>query len=262
MLPVTDLLIRGNLNRGSSQRDSEPVPAIVLLHFFGSSRREYIETGVMLANSFRVVSIDTPGFGEASDCTEFSVEAMAEQFESTLASLKLNRFMLVGHSMTGKVAAVLASRKLPGLEKLVLLAPSPVCPEPIAPADRATMLAQAEPTRADAEHYIRDNSNLPIKPEVFERAVEDRLRTNPNAWRAWLEHGSEEDWAGRVGTLSLPTLVIAAEKDKSLSPDVQRKLTLPHFSNGSLEIVRDSGHIVPMEAPERLATLLKNFAEA
>jgi pimeloyl-ACP methyl ester carboxylesterase len=254
MLPITDLLIQGT--------GREDAPALVLLHFFGSSRREYIEAGVLLAKQFRVVSMDTPGFGEARDRTDFSVSAMADQVQETLASLKLGRFVLVGHSMMGKVGAVLASRALPGLEKLVLLTPSPVCPEPIAPEDRATMLAQAEPTRADAEDYIHSNSNLPIRPEVFERAVEDRLRASPAAWRAWLEHGSEEDWADRVGVLSMPTLVIAAEKDKSLGPEVQRAMTLPHFSNSSLEIVRDCGHIVPMEAPERLVTLLTGFANA
>ena len=36
----------------------------------------------------------------------------------------------------------------------------------------STMLAQAEPTRADAEHYVRENSSLPLSPAIFERAAE------------------------------------------------------------------------------------------
>ncbi len=258
MLPATDLQIRQALH-GANESEA---PTLVLLHFFGSSRREWIETGVALASDFRVLSIDTPGYGEANAIGGYSVAEMADAFSKTIAEMRLKRFVLVGHSMTGKIAAVLARRSLPGLEKLVLLTASPPSPEPIAPADRATMLAQAVPTRADAEHYIRDNSSLPLRRDVFERAVEDRLRANPAAWRAWLETGSREDWSGQVGTLSLPTLVIAAEKDKSLGPAVQRELTMPHFSKARLEVVAGCGHLVPMEAPEKLTGLLREFAGA
>jgi pimeloyl-ACP methyl ester carboxylesterase len=254
MLPVTDLMIRG--------KSDVELPALVLLHVFGGSRREWIEAGVILASRFRVISVDSPGFGEANEVEGYSVAEMAESFWATLAGLKVERFVLVGHSMTCKVAAVLAARGLPGLEKLVLLTPSPVTPEPMAAADRATMLAQAVPTQADAEQYIRANSSLPIKDDVFARAVEDRLRANPAAWRAWLEHGSEEDWGERVGELALPTLVIAAGKDKSLGPDVQQRVTMPRLRNGVLEVVAQSGHMVPLEAPEKLAGLIGDFAGA
>ena len=262
MLPITDLMIRGTAQTGSQGSAREDPPALVLLHVFGLSRREWIEAGVALASEFRVISIDTPGFGEAADRTDYSVAAMADSFEQTLAALHLPRFVLVGHSMTGKVAAVLASRQPPGLEKLVLLTPSPLSPEPIAPADRAAMLRQAEPSEADAEEYIRANSCLPIAPEVFARSVEDRLRANPAAWRAWLEGGSYEDWTGRVPSLELPTLVIAAEGDKSLGPDVQRELTLPRLAKGRLAVVPKCGHLVPLEASGMLAELIRGFAGA
>ena len=264
MLPITDLNMPGTIPEaipgGAWEATREDRPTLVLLHVFGLSRREWIEASVALAPQFRVLSIDTPGFGEAREIPGYSVAEMADSVEQTLAALHLPRFVLVGHSMTGKVAAVVASRQPAGLEKLVLLTPSPLSPEPIAPADRETMLGQAIPTRADAEEYLRANSCLPIPPEVFTRSVEDRLRANPAAWRAWLEAGSYEDWTDRVPSLDLPTLVIAAERDKSLGPDVQRELTLPRFPNGRLDVVAKCGHLVPLEAPARLAELIGSFA--
>ena len=250
MLPFTEM-------RLSSTRDDRP--ALVLLHMFGIARREWIEVGLALAPQFRIVTIDTPGFGEAADVEAYTVEAMAEQFRSTIDQLRLPRWILAGHSMTGKIAAVLAGQNPPGLEKLVLLTPSPLGPEPMTDDARAKMLAQAEPTRAEAEAYLRDNSALPIPPEIFERTVQDRLRANPVAWRAWLEEGTKEDWSGRVPRLTLPTLVIAGEKDASLGPEPARSLVLPHYTDARLEVVAGSGHIVPLEAPERLAALLREF---
>jgi pimeloyl-ACP methyl ester carboxylesterase len=255
-LPSTDLRIHGG---------GADAPALVLLHMFGSSRREWLEVGLSLGAEFRVISIDAPGFGEARDCEGYSVAAMARQFAETIAALQVKQFTLVGHSMTGKVAAVLAGRSqagqsLPGLEKLALLTPSPLGPEPIPPKARASMLAQTGASREDAETFIRSNSSLPMREDVFERAVEDRMRANPAAWQAWLENGSREDWSARFARLSLPTLVIAAEKDSSLGPEVQERLTLPHFPGARMEIIRASGHMVPMEAPEQLASLLRAFA--
>ncbi len=252
MLPATNLLLHGNRSDG--------LPTFVLLHVFGLARREWLETSLALAQQYRVISIDTPGFGEARDVKGYSVAEMADAFALSIGQLRLDRWILVGHSMTGKVAAVLASRGLPGLERLVLLTPSPLGPEPMAPEARAAMLAQAAPTRADAESYIRENSALPIRPDVFERSVEDRMRANPAAWRAWLEHGSKEDWSGRVEALFLPTMVIAAEKDSSLGPAVQKRLTIPFYPQGRLETIAGCGHLVPLEAPERLAGCLREFA--
>ncbi len=251
MLPITEMRLPGS-------RDD--LPTLVLLHMFGLSRREWIEVGLALAPQFRVITIDTPGFGDARDTEGYTVESMVEAFARTVAQLGLKRWILAGHSMTGKIAAVLAARKPPGLEKLVLLTPSPVSPEPIAPEARTSMLAQTEPTRADAERFIRDNSALAIPPDVFERTVEDRLRADPRAWRAWLEEGSNEDWSEQVGVLDIPALVIAGEKDGSLGPAVARNLVLPHLANARFEVVPGSGHMVPLEAQERLTTLLREFA--
>lgn len=251
MLPITEMRLPG-------LRDD--LPTLVLLHMFGLSRREWIEAGLALAPQFRVVTIDTPGFGEAADTPGWSVEQMAEQFAQVTTQLGLKRWVLVGHSMTGKVAAVLAGSRPPGLEKLVLVTPSPLSPEPIAPEARASMLAQTEPTRADAERFLNENSALPIPPDVFERTMEDRLRANPQAWRAWLEQGSNEDWSRRIGTLGIPALVIAGEKDGSLGPEAARGLVLPHLANARFEVIPGSGHMIPLEAPERLTMLIREFA--
>jgi pimeloyl-ACP methyl ester carboxylesterase len=250
-LPFTDLQIHGG---------GVDVPALVLLHMFGSSRREWLEVGVSLGAEFRVISIDAPGFGEAHEYAGYSVAEMARQFAETIAVLQVEKFTLVGHSMTGKVAAVLAAQSLQGLEKLVLLTPSPLGPEPITPEARVTMLAETGASREDAEAFIKANSALPIREDVFERAVEDRMRANPAAWRAWLENGSREDWSCGLAGLSVPTLVIAAGMDNSLGPDVQQRLTMPHFPSAHLEVIRESGHMVPMEAPGQLASLLRAFA--
>ncbi|SNT32513.1 Pimeloyl-ACP methyl ester carboxylesterase [Granulicella rosea] len=257
------------------RQSGESSPALVLMHFLGGSAREWDEVRARLDGKYRCVAIDLPGFGDAAEIPGYTVAEMADSVALTLRALGLDRYVLVGHSMSGKVAAVLARRFADGLlhtgelEGLVLVAPSPASPEPIPDDKRATMLdafspleAPGQPKDGDlsrASRYVSKNESRVMPPEVQHRAVEDVLRMGRAAWRAWLESGSREDWSARVGRLSLPALIVAGEKDTSLGAEQQEKLTLPHFADGKLVVVRDCGHLIPMEKPAELAALLEEF---
>ena len=260
--------------------------ALVLMHFLGGSGREWDEVVGFLGEEVRTVAVDLPGFGESAELGGYSVEHMADAVEDLLGSLKLGRYVLVGHSMSGKVSVVLARRfadraqgasmeshgsahgtihaeRLDGMEGLVLVAPSPSGPEPMADGKREQMLENLgeakEGDRKRARAYITKNEERDIAEDVLERAVNEVLKMKRAAWVAWLEHGSREDWAERVGVLELPAMVIAGEKDRSLGPEQQRVVTMPHLSRAQLCVVAGCSHLIPMERPEQMAKLLREF---
>ena len=264
-------------------------PALVLMHFLGGSAREWDEVVSVLGEGVRTVAVDMPGFGGSASLTGYSVEHMADSVEYLLGTLKLGRYVLVGHSMSGKVAAVLARRyadrgltaasdshgvthgtihaeQLNGLTGLVLIAPSPPEPEPMAADKREQMLANLGEAKDDdrkrARAYITKNEERDIPEPVLERAVNEVLKMSRPAWVAWLEHGSKEDWAERVGVLDLPAMVIAGEKDRSLGPEQQRATTMTHLAHAELRVIPGCSHLIPMERPQELATLLRDFLAA
>ncbi len=256
MLPITDTL-------SLKPEVARKRPTLVFGHSFGISRREWIEVSAILADEYRSIAIDTPGFGEAADITGYSVAEMVDHYAQTLLELKLDRYVLVGHSMTGKVTSILASDSskfgLHGPERLVLLTPTPLGLEPL-PEEARKALLEAHRDRAYAEKFIVSHSHLPIPPVPFERAVEDVLRVNQDAWIAWLAKGTMEDWVDRAAPIKTETLVIAAENDPEWGQEMQQRMTLPYLKKARLVTVPGSGHLVPMEAPEKLATLLREFA--
>ena len=251
-------------------------PALVLMPFLGGSQREWTETVALLDKQYRCITLDLPGFGAASNVSGYRVSEMCDALIERLTSLQLERYVLVGHSMAGKVSAVTARRlqatdsDLSPPEALVLVTPSPPSPEPMSDEKRSEMLAalgnaaqrqQGSYSHADrqaAEKYINDNRAQQIAQAAFERTVDDVLAMNPEAWIAWLTGGSKEDWGEFVGLLDLPTLIVAGTNDKALGPDAQRTHTLPHFSHASLREV-DSSHLVPLECPDALATSIGQF---
>ena len=246
---------------------SEDKPALVLMHFLGGSGREWDEVVSLLGGEYRTVRIDLPGFGESADVPGYTVAEMADTVHAAISAARLKRYVLVGHSMSGKVAMVLARRAADvsdtHLAGLLLVAPSPPGPEPIPDEKRSMMLdllgEAHDDDRARARSYITKNELRDIPPEVEERASNEVLRMNRMAWVAWLQHGSKEDWAERVGKLELPVMVIAGEKDLSLGPNQQQELTMPHLLRGELRTVPNCSHLIPMECAPMMTQLIREF---
>ncbi len=177
------------------------------------------------------MAIDLPGFGDAAARPGYSVAAMADAVSEAIRAEKPPRWILVGHSMGAKVATVVARRAedgaegLAGLSHLVLLAGSPPAPEPMDETRRKTMMswfsADGAASRAEAQSFIDASVGQALPTALNGQAVDDVLRTRPGAWLAWLESGSLEDWADRIGVLRTPALIVAGEKDADLGPAAQ-----------------------------------------
>lgn len=244
---------------------SEP-DVLFCLHFLGGSSRSWEPLAWRLAGTLTCVPLDLPGFGDAAGRTGYSVAAMADHVAAAIRARAPARFGLAGHSMGAKVALSLARRAedgeagLAGLTDLILVSGSPPSPEPIPEERRARMRAwidaDPETRRREAQAFVRENAGGPIDPETEARAIDDVLRAAPEAWTAWLEAGSREDWGRRIGVLRTPALILAGSEDADLGGDAQLALMAPHLAYHRRQIVDGVGHLLPLERPEILADLV------
>ena len=242
------------------------------LHYLGGSAREWTQVAERLGTKYRIVAIDLPGFGNASATTGYTVTEMAETVSRTISAEAPSRWAIVGHSMGAKVAAAIArsvedgTNDLPGLIGIVLVAGSPPSPEPMSDDDRRTMMGwfagDANASRTEARGYIAKNGGPKLGEAEAERSVSDVLRADRAAWEAWLSDGSREDWSQRVGVLQTPALVIAGADDENLGPGAQRRLTAPHFASVRLATLAGAKHLLPMESPDELASLIDDHLMA
>ena len=138
------------------------------MHFLGGSGREWDEVVALLGSSYKTVRIDLPGFGGSAGETGYTVEAMADAVHEVIAEAALGAYILVGHSMSGKVSAVLARRaenakdaedgekeQAQQLRGLVLVAPSPPGPEPMGDDKRSMMLGLLGGPAAEGDYEAR-----------------------------------------------------------------------------------------------------------
>ena len=237
--------------------DAGDGPALVLLHHFGGSARTWRTLIDRIGDRQRCFALDLPGFGaQADDPGPYTVAAMADHVQACIAELGLRNYRLVGHSMGGKVALALAGRRPAGLRSLVLLAPSPPNAEPIDPQQRQRMLAAWGSRPAMSE--MVDAATVRILPtNVRTTLLEDMLTVSPNAWRAWLLHGSREDITASLADLSIDVLIASGDGDTAIPTAVLETELLPRLASASLAVIAGAGHLLPIEAPTETIRLLQ-----
>ncbi|GAB3770738.1 alpha/beta hydrolase [Spirosoma horti] len=230
---------------------------LIFLHYFGGSSLEWQAVMSQLSDQYRCLAIDLRGYGDSdAPLTGYSVDDMLDDVITLLNTFNLNKFVLVGHSMSGKVALALASRQPESLQALILVSPSPPVPEPI-PDDERQKLLQGYGQRSAAEQTLKNITEAPVSKAVREQIIADDLRTAKPAWDAWLLAGSKEDISDRMSAISVPVHIIVGTDDRALPPDVQHRMVLPYLKTASFDTIEKAGHLLPWEVPDKLALFIQ-----
>ena len=123
-LPEPQVFAVHNAKRVISFRQQGPAdvtarkPTLVFLHGFNGSSASW-QYQFSHFRSWRVISIDAPGFGQTS-LFEGGMAGFAEAVIQMLHDLGLSPFWLVGHSMGGMLAQIIAARTSDNCRGLVL----------------------------------------------------------------------------------------------------------------------------------------------
>ena len=96
-------------------------PAVVLLHGFGSSIFTWKDVLPALARSRSVVALDFPGFGGSDQPRDLSSEIYPTLVAGLMDRLGIEQATVVGNSMGGAVAVVVAARHPERVRALVLI---------------------------------------------------------------------------------------------------------------------------------------------
>ena len=235
--------------------------ALVFLHYFGGSGRTWRPVMDLLAPDARCLAPDLRGWGGAdAPPVGYAVDDMADDVAALIAGYGLGRFILVGHSLGGKVALALAARSPAGLAALVLTAPSPPTPEPMTEEAREQLRASYGSENA-TRATLREIAVRPLTAEDAEQAVADNLRASREAWTAWLDAGSREDISARMAAVRVPTRVLAGSEDKAVPQAVTRCEVIGRIAGARLTVLPNAGHLLPLEAPPEVADFVRQAAK-
>lgn len=235
-------------------------PALVFIHYWGGSSRTWSEVIDGLADHHRSVALDSRGWGESDAPADgYSLSDLANDAQGVIAALELRRYVIIGHSMGGKTAQMLASRRPVGLAGLVLVAPSPPAPTVLQDEQRETILHVYDSRESIARARDHVLTALPLTEAQKERVVEDSLRGTAAAKHAWPTQVMLEDIRSEAGRINVPTLVLSGEADQVDPTAILRDKVLPYIPGAQLQVLPQSGHLSMLEAPEAVSRAIRLF---
>ncbi|AFK63748.1 alpha/beta hydrolase [Advenella kashmirensis WT001] len=113
------------LRYGGNEGERANRPAVIIIPGITSPAVTWGFVGERFARQFDTYILDVRGRGlsEASETLDYGLDAQAADVVAFAKALRLSRYILVGHSMGGRIGARAASTAPAGLEALVMVDP-------------------------------------------------------------------------------------------------------------------------------------------
>ena len=232
---------------------------IVLLHGFGSCQAIWCEVAASLASSMKVLAYDLPGHGHSMQCEGMGgAKPAARAILADLAARGLDRIHLVGHSMGGAIATLMALADPGRIATLTLLAPGGFGSEINAPLLRRYAAATGKRELRACLAAMSGSQSVP--PDHVVDAL-CRMRKRPGQQQILVDMAAamtKDDHQGvipgeRLETLEMPVIVVWGAEDPLL-PVSQAEALPAHFH---LHHVLDAGHMLVEEAPDLIAEIVR-----
>jgi len=226
-----------------------------------------------LEGRHRCIAVDLPGHGTSTGLPPgaYTIEGATRSLLGLLDDLGLERPVISGYSMGGRLALYLALRHPDRCAGLFLESASPGLEDARERAARRTA-DEEKATRlegGDFKGFLRDWYRQPLfaslaQDEVLlRRAIEDKMRNDPaelaKSLRGMGTGGQPSLW-GELPGLRVPALAVAGELDGKFVGISRRMASLDPSIR--VAVVPGAGHNVHAEAPTAYLSLLEGFLSA
>ncbi|HEX8625032.1 MAG TPA: alpha/beta hydrolase [Allosphingosinicella sp.] len=256
-------------------------PAIVMIHGLGGQLRNFARAMVDdLARDYRVIRVDRPGSGYSprAASTSARLRVQAETIAELIRILKLERPLVVGHSLGGALALALALNHPDVVGGLALVAPltqvqqiedvpevfkglvirsaairktiawTIATPLGVATAEKALKEVFA-PEPVPADFGTEGGGLLALRPNNFYASSADLVDLE----------GELEGMVERYSALSVPVSILYARADNLLDYAKHGERTASEIPGTVIELV-EGGHMLPFTQPELTAAFVRRAA--
>ncbi|WP_067445261.1 alpha/beta fold hydrolase [Nocardia alba] len=254
-------------------------PVLVMLHGGGpgaSGVSNYHQNLPELAQRFRVILPDQPGFGDSyrpteadldeRSITEITVDALFQTFDA----LDIQRFHLLGNSLGGAAAIAMAQTQPERVSGLVLMAPGggwlPFGPTPTeGQKEMFRYYNGGGPTEKKMANFIRTMvfDHKQFGAEVVRARYESSLDESHIAFyhrynaAFGKRHGMDPLWRA-LHKITAPTLLLWGRDDRTITLD-GAQIMLKNIRDVQMHIFGNCGHWVQLERAREFERLVTAF---
>lgn len=235
---------------------------LLFIHGLGSSARDWELQVDEFAKSYRVITFDLRGHGQSDKpAGPYTMSMFAADTAGLLRGLGIENPHVVGLSLGGSIAFQMAVDASVPVKSFVIVNTTP---ELIARTFKERIMVWQRFAIVNLLGMRKMGEALGgrlfIKPEQenLRKTFADRWAQNDK--RAYLSAmRALFGWsvAARIGSIRVPTLIVAADQDYS-SVAVKQEYTAK-IPNARLEIIKDSRHALPVERPQEFNQVVQKF---
>jgi 3-oxoadipate enol-lactonase/4-carboxymuconolactone decarboxylase len=243
---------------------SETAPVLVLGPALGATWHMWDRQLPLLSETWRVLRYELPGHGGAPAEPASSVDDLARRLLAVLVDEGVDTFGYAGCALGAAVGARLALLRPDRVAALALVSASARFNTAdmwrqrgvVVRANGLERTAQAGPQRWFTEAF------LATQPAITEWAVRMVATTDQACYVAACEALAAFDIRDALGSISVPTLVVAGADDTE-TPPADARLLVAGIPDARLAVVPATGHLAPVEEPAAVGDLLAtHFATA
>jgi pimeloyl-ACP methyl ester carboxylesterase len=237
---------------------------VVLLHGLGSSTRDWEYQVDALAARHRVIAIDARGHGKSDKPRgPYSIAMFADDVAKVIEKVGARPAHVIGISMGAMIGLELTARD-PGSVRTLIAINSPAAVVPRTLKDRWQIFQRFAVSRAFgmrkmgeiiAGRLFPKPDQEPLRALFIERWAGNDKEAYMASLRAIVGWSVED----RLSQIRCPVLVVAGDRD--YYPLEEKRKYVAKLKNGSLTLVRDSGHATPADQPAELTKILLDFLQ-
>ena len=223
----------------------------VFLHGWGLNSGTWDETFKKWpASSGKAIAFDLRGTGKSEKpATGHSLAEHAKDIIHTIRSLGLKEVSLVGHSMGGAIAQLVAVEAPELIKKLVLVNPVPASGVPLPP--EAVGFFQSAAGNPDVCRQIFTSSMaLKVPAAVMDNLVEESKSVSKAAVLEGLDAWRNASFAERIGKISCPTTLLCGDADPYLPMAFLQQAVADQIPGTKVRWIKGAGHYPHVESPD------------
>ncbi|MFZ0024210.1 alpha/beta fold hydrolase [Acinetobacter sp.] len=208
-----------------------------------------------------VIQLDVRNHGLSGHSSDLSYKIMAKDVLETLSSLNIQKFVVVGHSMGGKIAMKIADLARVQTEKLVVLDITPIqyheshhtkIFKALFAVQQASVASRLEAVKIMRE-YIHEEMVIQFLLKSF----------NKGQWlfnvQALFDHYSDiMDWE-KVEKINQPALFLRGGNSFYISKPEHFAAIDKQFSQAKIEVIENTGHWLHGEKPDEVINNMQAF---
>jgi len=229
---------------------------LVFVHGAGGSSVIWMDQVRRLQHRRRVIALDLPGHGQSDRWHDLSIETYRDAVGTMCAELKIDRIVLVGHSMGGQIALACAAawpERVGGLMLVGSGAKIPVAPR---------VFQVLEDDFAHAGEWLQRVAWSPSTPrELVERWQSLSFTAEQDVAVADFRAVERFDGEPLTARVKAPTRVLVGADDLLTPPSLARALTA-QIAGAQLRIVPQAGHMLMLEQPDAFAAAIDELLDA